>query len=167
MEEGDHEDQGGAEQHGEIPEGTTGEGDQGAASSLAAARAESWTGQCCEATAPNLSQGRCSQCCFLLLHIISLGVVLLPSPCWGSSQPFLLSCSAPRLTILLPGVYGGFGCHLQAPTCRSGWFLPLSAALPPCLSCSTRVCPDLEGVFGVAGENQATAAVLLRIMQRK
>ncbi|KAJ7406437.1 microtubule associated protein tau [Pitangus sulphuratus] len=30
VEEGDHEDQGGVEQHGEIPEGTTGEGDQGA-----------------------------------------------------------------------------------------------------------------------------------------
>lgn len=44
MEEGDHEDQGGVEQHGEIPEGTTGEGDQGAVSSLDADRAESWTG---------------------------------------------------------------------------------------------------------------------------
>lgn len=50
MEEGDHEDQGGVEQHGEIPEGTTGEGDQGAASSLDADRAESWTGRCCETT---------------------------------------------------------------------------------------------------------------------
>uniref|UniRef100_A0A8D0F4U9 Microtubule-associated protein n=1 Tax=Strix occidentalis caurina TaxID=311401 RepID=A0A8D0F4U9_STROC len=42
VEEGDHEDQGGVEQHGEIPEGTTGEGDQGAVSSLDADRAESW-----------------------------------------------------------------------------------------------------------------------------
>lgn len=40
MEEGDQEDQGGVEQHGEIPEGTTGEGNQGAASSLDADRAE-------------------------------------------------------------------------------------------------------------------------------
>uniref|UniRef100_A0A8D0F4H8 Microtubule-associated protein n=1 Tax=Strix occidentalis caurina TaxID=311401 RepID=A0A8D0F4H8_STROC len=44
VEEGDHEDQGGVEQHGEIPEGTTGEGDQGAVSSLDADRAESWAG---------------------------------------------------------------------------------------------------------------------------
>ncbi|KAM9657073.1 microtubule-associated protein tau isoform 17-T19 [Morphnus guianensis] len=45
VEEGDHEDQGGVEQHGEIPEGTTGEGDQGAVSSLDADRAESWTAE--------------------------------------------------------------------------------------------------------------------------
>ncbi|KFO62825.1 Microtubule-associated protein tau, partial [Corvus brachyrhynchos] len=54
VEEGDHEDQGGAEQHGEIPEGTTGEGDQGAASSLDADRAESWTG---EPSSPKLQPG--------------------------------------------------------------------------------------------------------------
>lgn len=52
MEEGDQEDQGGVEQHGEIPEGTTGEGDQGAASSLDADRAESCTGWCLKTTKP-------------------------------------------------------------------------------------------------------------------
>ncbi|XP_065507171.1 microtubule-associated protein tau isoform X9 [Caloenas nicobarica] len=45
VEEGDHEDQGGVEQHGEIPEGTTGEGAQDAVSSLDADRAESWTAE--------------------------------------------------------------------------------------------------------------------------
>lgn len=132
MEEGDHEDQGGAEQHGEIPEGTTGEGHQGAASCLAADRAESWTGRCCETTPRNLSRGHCSQCWFLLLQIIPHLELssCLPHP-GGNSQPFLLSflCSTsdnPSFWCLC----GGFGSHLGAPRCRSGLFLPHSPWVP-------------------------------------
>lgn len=78
---------------------------KGAASSLAADRAESWTGRCCETTPRNLSQGHCSQCCFLLLQRIPHSGLssCLPHP-GGNSQPFLLSSSAPHLTILLPAV---------------------------------------------------------------
>lgn len=154
------------EQHGEIPEGTTGEGHQGAASSLAADRAESWTGWCCETTPQNLSKGHCSQCCFLLQIIPHLELSsCLPHP-GGNSQLLFFSLSLLHIwqSFFLGSLWWLWlpppGSYLQV------WVVPALAA-PQCLSCSPWALPSPLGVFGVAGGNQATAAVLLRIMQRK
>lgn len=98
----------------------------------------------------------------------------LPHP-GGNSQPFLLSFSAPHLTILLSGVSAVAlaptpRLYLQirvipapVPAAPRRWSPQALGACPAALG----LCPALAGVFAVAGENQATAAVLLRIMQRK
>lgn len=127
MEEGDHEDQGGVEQHGEIPEGTTGEGDRGAVSSLDAGRAESWTAVCLKITLRDLLQA-----CFvpgallLLLHGLQTSFLAyscpLAFPILGETRslffslPQLLICQSFLLVSL-------WWLHLPSPgsvlTCRS------------------------------------------------
>lgn len=51
-------------------------------------------------------------------------------------------------------------------SCLQFWVVPVPAA-PGCLSCSSWALPSPAGVFAVAGGNQATAAVLVRMMQGK
>lgn len=105
MEEGDHEDQGGVEQHGEIPEGTTGEGNQGAVSSLDAdSRELDWL--VLKNNTPNLSQVcfPSAACCFSMARRrnAQLTAVLLPSPSWGKPAGFsslFLSSTSDNLSI--------------------------------------------------------------------
>lgn len=70
----------------------------------------------------------------------------------GNSQPFLLSFSAPHLTILVWCLCGGFGSHLQALPADLGCSCPcasspspLLSAGPRCLSCSPWALPGPRG----------------------